>query len=89
MPSCIISLLVVSETTNKEIIQDGLESVVGETCFPVKVAHGHVIRLLERGVDFLFVPSFLNMKSGISANGDAKAGQTCPYVQAFPYMIHS
>ncbi len=81
--------VVVSETTNKEIIHDGIERVVGETCFPVKVAHGHVVRLLERGVDFLFIPSFLNMKSGISANGDAKAGQTCPYVQAFPYMIRS
>lgn len=81
--------VVVSESTNKEIIHNGLEKVVVETCFPIKVAHGHIISLLERGVDFLFVPSFLDLSSGINDNGNPAPGKTCPYIQAFPYMMRS
>lgn len=82
--------VVVSEPTNKETIQKGLEKVAVETCFPVKVAHGHIMGLLERGIDFLFMPSFLDLgSSGINGNKNSRPGQTCPYIQAFPYIMQS
>ncbi|MEE8574511.1 MAG: acyl-CoA dehydratase activase [Thermodesulfobacteriota bacterium] len=75
--------IVMSSPTNKQIIKDGVEKIVSETCFPVKVAHGHIMELLEKGVKKLFLPSIINVKP-------ARPGQTftvlCPYVQSLPYM---
>ena len=41
--------VVLSDVTNKELIRKGVENVVSETCFPIKVSHGHVLNLLEKG----------------------------------------
>jgi len=48
--------IVLSEPTNKKIIHAGAEQSVAETCFPVKVALGHVLDLLEKDIDFIFLP---------------------------------
>ena len=75
-----------SSPTNKEIIKNGIEQIVTETCFPIKVAHGHVNELIEKGVKRIFLPSIINMKP-------AKEGQVntqlCPYVQTIPYLCNS
>jgi len=75
-----------SSPTNKDIIKNGIEQIVTETCFPIKVAHGHVNELVEKGLKKIFIPSIVNMKP-------AKEGQTatqlCPYVQTMPYLCNS
>lgn len=75
-----------SSPTNKEIIKNGIEQVVTETCFPIKVAHGHVNELMQKGVKKIFLPSIVNLKP-------AKQGHTftqlCPYVQTIPYLCKS
>ena len=43
--------VVVSPKTNKQVITLGLENVLSEACFPIKVAHGHIKYLLDAGVD--------------------------------------
>ncbi len=53
--------VVLSDKTNKKIIQDGIERVGSETCFPVKAAHGHIINLIDKKVDAIFVPTLINM----------------------------
>jgi len=78
--------VVPSDPTNKELIRRGVESVVAETCFPVKVGHGHVLNLLERGVRRLFIPSIISMPK---FREDFEHAQTCPYVQSFPYVVRS
>jgi predicted CoA-substrate-specific enzyme activase len=78
--------VVLSDPTNKELIRQGVESVVAETCFPVKVAHGHVLNLLEKGVKRIFLPSVISMERFSETFENA---QTCPYVQSFPYAVHS
>ena len=75
--------VVLSERTNKGIIRKGLESVVAETCFPVKVAHGHIMDLIDKKVDYIFLPNVVNMKQ---SNQSIEQSFNCPYVQAFPYM---
>ncbi|MFQ5428261.1 MAG: acyl-CoA dehydratase activase [Thermodesulfobacteriota bacterium] len=75
-----------SSPTNKEIIKNGLETVVSETCFPVKVSHGHVTELLEKGVKKIFLPSFVNMPP--AREGDNHT-VLCPYIQALPYYMES
>jgi predicted CoA-substrate-specific enzyme activase len=77
---------ILSDPTNKELIRQGVETVVAETCFPIKVAHGHVLNLLEKGIKQIFLPSIINMEK---LKDDFDHSQTCPYVQSFPYVVHS
>jgi predicted nucleotide-binding protein (sugar kinase/HSP70/actin superfamily) len=78
--------VVVSPTTNRVITQKGVEAIATETCFPVKVAHGHVLELIGQGVDAVLLPSV------ISAGSEFKGQDIscfCPYVQTIPYVIRA
>jgi predicted CoA-substrate-specific enzyme activase len=72
-----------SAPTNSTIIREGAEIVGSETCFPVKVAHGHLLNLLSRGVDYIFLPSMINMPS---QPGEETNSYFCPYVQSIPFL---
>jgi predicted CoA-substrate-specific enzyme activase len=72
----------VSPKTNKEIVNIGAESVLADTCFPVKVAHGHIQYLIARGINTLFIPSFINMNTGAE---EFERGYACPLTQTIPY----
>jgi predicted CoA-substrate-specific enzyme activase len=76
--------VVTSEPTNKRIIRLGIESSIGEPCYPLKVAHGHVADMLEKGADYLFVPAIINTEQ---PNPGFRQSQTCPYVQAAPELF--
>ena len=76
----------ISAPTRRDLIRKGVESVVAETCFPVKVAHGHVIDLLEKGVANLFLPSVIDQPPLVK---DAVNSFNCPYAQTLPYTIPS
>jgi len=78
--------IILSDRTNKRMIHKGVEKVVAETCFPVKVAHGHILDLLDKGVDTLFLPSFIGMPK---IDDSIERSCPCPYVQAFPYTVRS
>jgi predicted nucleotide-binding protein (sugar kinase/HSP70/actin superfamily) len=76
--------VVLSDKTNKKTIHNGVESVVTEHCFPIKVTHGHIINLMEKGVDYIFLPSIINLEK---EEYGIKQSYTCPFVQAVPYVI--
>ncbi|MEQ8225909.1 MAG: acyl-CoA dehydratase activase-related protein, partial [Candidatus Eremiobacterota bacterium] len=78
--------IVLSDTTTKKIIHMGVENAVAETCFPVKVALGHVHNLMDRKVEYLFLPSLINMKQN---NPNLPESFSCPYVQSIPYTLRS
>lgn len=78
--------VVISDPTSKEVIHKGVEKVVAETCFPIKVAFGHVENLLQKGVDQLFLPSIIDMRQH---REDLPQGFNCPYVQTIPYTVRS
>jgi predicted CoA-substrate-specific enzyme activase len=73
----------VSPKTNKQIINLGLERVLSEACFPIKAAHGHIQYLLDRNVDAVFLPSFINLNS---PEDSLERGFACPYTQTIPYV---
>ncbi|MCS7215290.1 MAG: acyl-CoA dehydratase activase [Thermodesulfovibrio sp.] len=74
--------VVVSDKTNKEIINKGIEKVLSEACFPLKVAYGHIADLVEKGVDLIFLPSFINL----NLYDEYERGLACPLVQTIPYV---
>jgi len=70
----------ISGSTNRAIINKGIEHILSESCFPHKVAHGHIKELIDRGVDAIFLPSFINLSTN-----DIRSF-ACPYVQSMPYV---
>jgi len=77
--------VVLSSPSNAEIVADGVESCAAESCFPIKLAYGHVLNLLKRKkVDYVFVPSIITIKE----KDDSEFGdQICPYIQSLPYTL--
>lgn len=49
--------IVLSDPTTKQTMTLGSSLVVPETCLPVKVYVGHILNLLDKKVDKIFVPS--------------------------------
>jgi predicted CoA-substrate-specific enzyme activase len=78
--------VVISNPTNKSIIHRGVESMAAETCLPIKVANGHILDLIQQGVDRIFLPSIVDLKSN---NPDYQQGLICPYAQTLAYTVHS
>jgi predicted CoA-substrate-specific enzyme activase len=78
--------VVLSDPTNKEIVNTGLEQVLAESCFPVKVAHGHVSNLMKKQVDYLFLPSVIDFQKDYEKFDETAA---CPYGQALPYILRA
>jgi hypothetical protein len=74
---------ILSDATNKKVIREGVENIIVESCFPVKLAHGHIINLMEKGLKRIFLPSVINLK------GDTNTANTfsCPYAQSIPYTV--
>ena len=72
----------VSQVSNKRIIHQGVEAVVNEPCFPLKVAHGHIKELMDQGVKRILLPHFVNMAAPTHELG---YGQVCPYAQTLVY----
>lgn len=72
----------ISGKTNKKIINKGIEKVLSEACFPLKVAYGHIAELIDNGIDLIFLPSFINL----NLNDEYERGLACPLVQTIPYV---
>ncbi len=75
--------VVYSDKTNKKIIHDGVTASTADFCFPIKLVIGHAINLIEKGVDYLFLPSVID----IPAQKGIKRTYICPYNQAIPNIV--
>ncbi len=76
--------VVTSGPSDAATVHRGVESTAADTCFPVKIAHGHAARLLDQGVDYLFIPSILR---SAPAAGEFTESYNCPFVEAAPYLL--
>ncbi|MCL4534347.1 MAG: acyl-CoA dehydratase activase [Bacteroidetes bacterium] len=75
-----------SPPTNKRLIEKSLELAYTDSCFPVKLLHGHVAELLEQGAEYVLIPNAIRMGE---KEGDADQRYSCPLVQAAPYIVRS
>ncbi|MBN1102679.1 MAG: CoA activase [Deltaproteobacteria bacterium] len=74
--------VVLTPPTNSQLSSAGIEVMTAETCFPIKVSHGHVKELADK-TSILFLPALVNMPTP----GSSDAGFYCPLIQANPYMV--
>jgi len=76
--------VVISKESDKSLVTKSIESITTETCLPVELIHGHVIDLIERGVDYIFLPFIV---SGKERKGNSTNNCNCPWIQTYPFMI--
>jgi predicted CoA-substrate-specific enzyme activase len=74
---------ILSDPTNKRVVQDGLDSVVAEPCFPIIAAHGHVANLEAKGVDHILMPNIVSMETRYMQT----ESHLCPWHQTLPFVI--
>jgi predicted nucleotide-binding protein (sugar kinase/HSP70/actin superfamily) len=54
--------VILSQKTNKKIIDEGVMNTVDEACLPVKVFFGHILDLKKKNVDYIFVPRVVSLE---------------------------
>jgi predicted CoA-substrate-specific enzyme activase len=76
--------LVLTPPTNQQISKAGIESMVAETCYPVKVAHGHA-KAIAGKTRYLFMPTLVDM----ATPEPTEMGYYCPLVQSISFIIQA
>lgn len=77
--------VVLSSQSSKKIYEKGMETIPSESvCYPAKLAHGHIMDLIEKEVDTIFYPSIIySEKEDKHADGCFN----CPVVTSYPEVI--
>jgi predicted nucleotide-binding protein (sugar kinase/HSP70/actin superfamily) len=70
--------VVLSDRTNKAILNLGLKSSINELCIPIKLLYGHVKNLQGKKVDYIFLPYIIAVDS---------VSYICPKLIAAPDLI--
>jgi len=74
-----------SPESDKQIRAAGVDLTVAEPCFPIRVAHGHVQWLFEKGVDYLFLPNQVNEETEFMQYNS----HACPWGQTLPFVVRT
>ena len=72
--------VILSSPTTKQTMTDGSSLVVSETCLPIKVYVGHVVDLVNKGVENIFVPSIQSIAPKI---------YNCSKIRGLPDLIRN
>ena len=70
--------VIVSDKTNREIMQKGLKTSINEFCIPIKLLYAHILNLKEKNVDFIFLPYIVTID---------KTTFMCPKLIASPDIV--
>lgn len=70
--------LIISDSTSETILREGTKYLSHEFCLPVRAFIGHVINLLEKKVDYVFVPRSISLEH---------KSYTCPKMMALPDIV--
>nr|WP_306792863.1 acyl-CoA dehydratase activase-related protein [Collinsella urealyticum] len=76
--------VLLSDTSSEATIARAQETAQGETCFPIKLMHGHMLELVERGVDYIFMPAVRTVRHEHSTLAH---NYGCPYMYAAPSLV--
>ncbi|MBU3181490.1 2-hydroxyacyl-CoA dehydratase [Clostridium psychrophilum] len=74
-----------SQRSSKKVYEMGIETIPSESaCYPAKIAHGHIMSLINKGVDTIFYPCIPYEKK---EQKDADNHYNCPIVTSYPEVI--
>lgn len=74
------SEIILSNSTNTEILNKGVKESISEICVPMKVYIGQIFNLLDKGVDKIYIPRFVSTRKGVTF---------CPKFLGLPDMIRN
>ena len=77
--------VILSSKTTKEIMEQSVELAYTDSCFPMKLVHGHVAALKDK-VDYILYPCAIRLGP---KEGDASQQYACPLVQASPFIART
>lgn len=79
--------VVLSSPSNFRMYEKGISTVMSENiCFPAKMVHGHIMDLMEKGVDRILYPMVIFEENEYP--GSVKSFN-CPVVTGYPDLIKS
>ncbi len=75
-----------SDDSSKDIYKKGMETIPSESvCYPAKLAHGHIVDLIDKGIDKIFHPCVAyNIEEDEAANNN----YNCPIVTSYPETLN-
>lgn len=74
-----------SPRSSKRIYEKGMDTIPSESvCYPGKIAHGHIVSLIERGIKFIFYPCVPYERQ---EQKDANNHYNCPIVTSYAEII--
>jgi predicted CoA-substrate-specific enzyme activase len=75
--------VVLSSKTTQEIMEQAVELSYTDSCFPLKLLHGHVAALHNK-VDYVLYPCAIRLGE---KDGDENQKYSCPLIQASPFIV--
>ncbi len=79
--------VVLSPLSTHKIYEMGIESIPSESaCYPAKIAHGHIMWLINKDIDFIFYPSLFYERTEF---GRADNHYNCPIVTSYSENIRN
>lgn len=72
--------IILSDVTTKQTMSSGSALVVTETCLPIKVYIGHILNLIDKGVDKILVPSIQSIAPKI---------YNCSKIRGLPDLVRN
>ena len=79
--------VVLSPESNTTLYQKGVGSIMSDNiCFPAKLVHGHILALVEHGIDRIFYPMVI--KEGKEFLSSVNSFN-CPVVSGYPDVVRS
>jgi len=74
-----------SPRSSRSVYEAGIESIPSESvCYPGKLVHGHIVRLLKDGVPFIFYPC---IPHNPKEDPGARNHFNCPIVTSYPEVV--
>ena len=77
--------VVLSDQSTKKIYEAGIESMPSESvCYPAKLSHGHIMNLIDKDVDFIWMPCIRWERKEDPTAGNS---YNCPIVMSYPQAL--
>lgn len=79
--------VVLSPESSTSLYQKGVGCIMSDNiCFPAKLVHGHILALVDQGVDRIFYPMIIKDKKEFQS---ASNSYNCPVICGYPDVVRS
>ena len=77
--------VILSDHSNHKLYEKGIDSIPSESaCYPAKLVHGHIMNLIEKGIETIFYPCVIYEKKEFEHSDNC---YNCPIVTSYPEAI--